>query len=106
MSRDLISRGRLSPGRIPATGRTAPQEPRGCPDDVSRSGVRFVGDITCVCIWQRSVYAATEIDWYSTKVVGCSIADHMRTEVVADALRNAAALSLFRSPVVREVRRR
>ena len=34
---------------------------------------------------------ATVIDCYSKKVVGWSIADHMRTELVEDALKNAAA---------------
>ena len=56
-----------------------------------RPGVKFVGDITYIHTWQGFVYLATVIDCYSKKVVGWSIADHMRTELVEDALRNAAA---------------
>ncbi|TFC77118.1 IS3 family transposase, partial [Cryobacterium sp. TMS1-20-1] len=56
-----------------------------------RPGAKFVGDITYIHTWQGFIYLATVIDCYSKKVVGWSIADHMRTELVADALRNAAA---------------
>ncbi|MCW2798496.1 MAG: integrase [Nocardioides sp.] len=56
-----------------------------------RRGVKFVGDITYIHTWQGFVYLVTVIDCYSKKVVGWSIADHMRTELVADALKNAAA---------------
>lgn len=54
-------------------------------------GVKFVGDITYIHTWQGFVYLATVIDCYSKKVVGWSIADHMRTELVEDALNNATA---------------
>jgi len=60
-----------------------------------RPGVKFVGDITYIHTWQGFVYLATVIDCYSKKVVGWSIADHMRTELVADALKNAAATTLI-----------
>ncbi|WP_426995724.1 IS3 family transposase [Pseudarthrobacter sp. N5] len=69
----------------------------GMPDLVKRDftadrpGVKFVGDITYIHTWQGFVYLATVIDCYSKKVVGWSIADHMRTGLVADALKNAAA---------------
>ena len=56
-----------------------------------RAGVKFVGDITYIHTWQGFVYLATVIDCYSKKVVGWSIADHMRTELVEDALNAAAA---------------
>ncbi len=55
-----------------------------------RPGTKFVGDITYIHTWTGFVYVATVIDCYSKKVVGWSIADHMRTELVADALANAA----------------
>jgi putative transposase len=55
------------------------------------SGRKFVGDITYLRTWQGFIYLATVIDCYSGKVVGWSIAHHMRTELVADALENAAA---------------
>jgi putative transposase len=57
--------------------------------------VKFVGDITYIHTWQRFIYLATVIDCFSKKVVGWSIADHMRTELVEDALKNAAATTLI-----------
>ena len=56
-----------------------------------RPGVKFVGDITYIHTWQGFVYLATVIDCYSKKVVGWSIADHMRAELVETALKNATA---------------
>ena len=56
-----------------------------------RPGVKFVGDITYIHTWQGFLYLATVIDCYSKKVVGWSIADHMRAELAENALRNAAA---------------
>lgn len=56
-----------------------------------RSGIKFVSDINYIHIWAGFVYLATVIDCYSKKVVGWSIAVHMRTELVEDALKNAAA---------------
>ena len=60
-----------------------------------RPGVKFVGDITYIHTWLGFIYLATVIDCYSKKIVGWSIADHMRTELVADALRNAATPSVM-----------
>lgn len=60
-----------------------------------RAGVKFVGDITYIHTWQGVVYLATVIDCYSKKVVGWSIADHMRTELVETALKNAAATTVI-----------
>jgi transposase InsO family protein len=65
-----------------------------------RPGVKFVGDITYIHTWQGFVYLSTVIDCYSKKVVGWSIADHMRTELVADALKNAAATTLIEPDAV------
>lgn len=56
-----------------------------------RPGFKFVGDITYIHTWQGFVFLATVIDCYSKKVVGWSIADHMRATLVEDALKNAAA---------------
>jgi transposase InsO family protein len=73
----------------------------GMPDLVGRDftadrpGIKFVGDITYIHTWQGFVYLATVIDCYSKKVVGWSIADHMRTELVQTALKNAAATTLI-----------
>lgn len=60
-----------------------------------RVGVKFVGDITYIHTWQGFVYLATVIDCFSRKVVGWSIADHMRTALVEAALRNAAATTVI-----------
>ena len=60
-----------------------------------RPGVKFVGDITYIHTWAGFIYLATVIDCYSKKVVGWSIADHMRTELVEDALNNAAATTVI-----------
>ncbi len=57
--------------------------------------MKFVGDITYIHTWEGFVYLATVIDCYSKKVVGWAIADHMRTELVENALRNAAATTLI-----------
>ena len=52
---------------------------------------RYVGDITYLPLADgHNLYLATVIDCYSRRLVGWSIADHMRTSLVTDALRNAA----------------
>ena len=58
-------------------------------------GEKFVGDITYIHTWQGFIYLATVIDCHSKKVVCWSIADHMRTELVADALKNVAATTVI-----------
>ena len=53
---------------------------------------RYVGDITYLPVGDgQFLYLATVIDLHSRRLVGWSIADHMRTDLVADALRAAAA---------------
>jgi transposase InsO family protein len=51
----------------------------------------YVSDITYIWTWEGWLYLATVIDLSSRRVVGWSMADHMRTELVADALRMAVA---------------
>jgi len=46
----------------------------------------WVGDITYIKTWTGWAFLATVIDCHSRKVVGWSIADHMRTELIVDAL--------------------
>jgi len=50
---------------------------------------RYVGDITYIATWEGWAYLATVIDLASRKVVGWALADHMRTELVQDALEMA-----------------
>jgi transposase InsO family protein len=52
----------------------------------------YVGDITYLpCRNGQNLYLATVIDCFSRRLVGWSIAEHMRTELVTDALAAAAA---------------
>jgi putative transposase len=52
---------------------------------------RWVGHITYIATWEGWAYLATVIDLASRRVVGWALADHMRTDLVADALRMACA---------------
>lgn len=49
----------------------------------------WCGDITYVRTWEGWLYLATVIDIASRRVVGYAMADHMRTELIADAMRMA-----------------
>ena len=67
------------------------------PDLVARDftaaapATKLVGDITYIRTWEGWLYLATVLDCFSKKVIGYAMADHMRTELVTDALRMAAA---------------
>ena len=51
---------------------------------------RYVGDITYLPLSDgENLYLATVIDCYSRRIVGWAVADHMRTELVEDALQAA-----------------
>jgi len=52
---------------------------------------RYVGDITYLPLADGgNLYLATVIDCFSRRLAGWAIADHMRTELVEDALKAAA----------------
>ena len=51
----------------------------------------WVGDITCIHTFSGFAYLATVIDLFSNKVIGWMVADHMRTDLVLDALDMALA---------------
>jgi len=53
--------------------------------------VVWCGDITYLHTGEGWLYLATVIDLYSRRVIGWAAADHMRTELVADALTMAVA---------------
>jgi putative transposase len=53
-------------------------------------GVKLVGDITYIPTWEGWLYLGTVIDCFSKRVVGWSMADHMRTSLVCDAIDMAA----------------
>jgi transposase InsO family protein len=59
--------------------------------DASKLNSRWCGDITYIGTWQGWLYLATVIDIASRRVVGYAMADHLRTELVSDALSNAIA---------------
>lgn len=57
----------------------------------SEPNTRYVGDITYLPIGDgQFLYLASVLDLYSKQLAGWSIADHMRTELITDALKTAA----------------
>ena len=52
----------------------------------------WIGDITYLRTWKGWLYLATVIDACSRRVIGWAIADHMRTDLVQDALQMAITL--------------
>ncbi len=70
-------------------------EPSRLPDLVSQDFTAdapnrlWFGDITYVRTWDGWAYVASVIDAFSRKVVDWAVADHMRTDLVLDALRMA-----------------
>ena len=74
---------------------------------------RYVGDITYLPLDDGSnLYLATVIDCFSRRLSGWAIAEHMRTELVADALtaardtRGSLAGAVFHSDTARSTPRR
>jgi putative transposase len=55
-----------------------------------------VADITYVRTWEGWLYLSFVLDTYSRKIVGWSMANHLRTELVVDALN--ARLSTLAGP--------
>jgi len=51
--------------------------------------VRWCGDITYIPTWEGWLYLATVIDIGSRRVVGWATADHLRTELIVEALQMA-----------------
>ena len=52
----------------------------------------WIGDISYLRTWEGWLYLATVIDAHSRRVIGWAIADHMRTDLVEDALKMAIVL--------------
>jgi transposase InsO family protein len=59
--------------------------------DANRLNARWCGDITYIRTWEGWLFLATVIDIASRRVTGFAMADHLRTELIADALANAVA---------------
>jgi transposase InsO family protein len=72
------------PAAVAAADRIQRQFDVGGPVDA-----RYVGDITYISTWEGWAYLATVIDLSTRRVVGWALADHMRTELVTDALKMA-----------------
>ena len=53
-------------------------------------GTKLVGDITYIPTWEGWLYLATVIDCHTKACIGYSLADHMRADLVIDALQMAA----------------
>ena len=100
--RSVDARGRIG-GRQPSPWRTwqttrRDREARPAPDLVDRDFLRpngpnqlWVADITFVPTATGFLYLAVVLDAWSRKIVGWSMANHLRTELVLDALDAAVA---------------
>ncbi len=53
-------------------------------------GQKMVGDITYIRTWEGWLYLATVIDCHTKKVIGWSMADHMKSSLACDAIAMAA----------------
>ena len=80
-------------------GRTTVRVPgvRVCEDLVDRAFMAaapnrlWVADITYLRTWEGWLYLVAVQDLYSRRIVGWSMADHMRADLVVDALNMAIA---------------
>jgi transposase InsO family protein len=61
---------------------------------------RWCGDITYINTWEGWLYLATIIDLASRRVVGWATADHLRTDLPAQALSNAVTSRRPDQPVI------
>ncbi|WP_420082648.1 IS3 family transposase (plasmid) [Streptomyces sp. JL4002] len=68
--------------------------------DPAAVDTRWCGDITYIATDEGWLYMATVIDIASRRVVGWATADHLRTELVADALRAACHTRRPAGPVI------
>jgi transposase InsO family protein len=75
----------------PAAAARADRIRRDFTADAARINTRWCGDITYISTWEGWLYLATVIDIASRRVVGYAMAEHLRTELIADALGNAVA---------------
>ena len=63
-------------------------------------GTRLVGDITCLPTFEGWLYLATVIDLHTREIVGHAMAEHMRTDLVCQAIDLAAARGLIHPDAV------
>lgn len=74
---DSLHRGRVAPNRLKGL-------------EITRPNQAWAMDITYVEAGGGFVYLAAVLDLFTRRITGWQIADHMRSELVEDALRNAA----------------
>jgi transposase InsO family protein len=82
-------RGRRTTIPDPAAGARPDLVGRAFTVDPQQVNTRWCGDITYIRTWQGWLYLATVIDIASRRVVGWATADHLRTDLVDQALRQA-----------------
>ena len=93
----LMRQANISGLTLRKKGRTTIKVPgvRVCEDLVDRNFLAsapnhlWVADITYLRTWEGWLYLAAVQDAYSRRIVGWSMADHMRTKLVTDALQMA-----------------
>ncbi|MGD3113064.1 IS3 family transposase [Streptomyces sp. YGL11-2] len=89
----IVGRHLRKKKRTTIADRTAPPVPDLLMRDFTADSLntRWCGDITYIAVGTTWLYLATVIDICSRRVVGWSIADHMRTSLVTDAIEMAVA---------------
>ena len=81
-------------------------EPAVAPDLVARDftaaapGEKLVSDITYIRTWEGWLYLATVIDCFTKEIIGYAMADHMRTELIGEAIDMAARNHILASGCV------
>jgi putative transposase len=74
----------------PDPGAAGPVDLVGRDFTAASPGVKLVGDITYIRTWAGWLYLATVIDCCTREVVGWSMATHMKTTLICDAVTMAA----------------
>ena len=109
MVRDIMAENDLHACQARAYRTTTVPDPDAAPvitDHLNRDftapapGCKLVGDITYVPTWAGWLYLATVIDCHTKAVVGWSMAEHMRTDLICDAITMAATNVTFTSGAV------
>ncbi|MEU9305869.1 IS3 family transposase [Streptomyces sp. NPDC048269] len=90
---DIVGRHLRKRRRTTIADRTVPPVPDLVMRDFTADALntRWCGDITYIAVGSAWLYLATVIDICSRRVVGWSIADHMRASLVTDAIEMAVA---------------
>jgi putative transposase len=78
--------------KAPTSMRSQSERTPSAPDLVQRNFTPealdrlWVADITYVCSWEGWLYLSFVLDTYSRKIVGLSMANNLKTDLVLDAL--------------------